>query len=641
MSTIAQKLDAAVKLHQAGRLDEAEQRYQEILRIDACQADAWHLLGLIAHARGQSDVALRHLQRAIELDDRQPIFFYHLAEAQRARGDWAAAERACLASLSRREDFALAHHSLAMVRHQQGDSQSAIAGFRRALQLDPKLAPAHCHLATVLEECGQRAQAIASFERAIELDPQDSEALCGLGNIWHIEGRLDRAELFYRRAVAIEPHAWAADFNLGLVLQQRGQTDGAIAAYRRALQQNPDDPRTLNNLGTLLKKQDDLPGAKQCFERALEFQPNFAEALMNLGNVFKSLGRFNEAWVCGEHAVRMQPQNPQARYNRALLQLAVGRWEDGWSEYEWRWKCPDFPRRDFAAPRWQGQSLPGGRLLVHAEQGLGDTLQFIRYLPRLRGRLPDSEITFAAPRKLLPLLQCAAWASRICWAADDEPLAGFDAHIPLMSLPGIFQTTLETIPSQVPYLSADPARTARWLPTLAAIGGLKVGIAWQGSRTYQGDRFRSIPLTWFARLARPGVTLISLQQGAGCEQIAALAAPRAVHCFAEPVDVHDPGHRAGLQCEEGQQHGAFMDTAAIITQLDLVITSDTSIAHLAGALGAEVWVALPVAADWRWLREGDTSPWYPTMRLFRQTRFDDWQPVFAEIAAALTARCPE
>jgi len=340
--------------------------------------------------------------------------------------------------------------------------------------------------------------------------------------------------------------------------------------------------------------------------------------LNNLGNIFKLQGRIDEARVCYDQTLRIRPDYMQARCNRALMDLADGKLAEGWADYEYRSSYPDFPRRAWAQPAWRGEPLEGRTLLVHAEQGLGDTLQFVRYLHLLAAQ--DRKLVLEVSPVLLPLLGESGFGQWARLVPKGQPLPQFDLQVPLLSLPGIFKTTLTDIPHRVPYLAASETLVKQWKAVLGSGPPLKVGIAWQGSATYSGDRFRSVPLLNFAPLARPNVELISLQCGYGAEQIETIAGKFAVRDLGKDFD---------------HQHGAFMDTAAVIRNLDLVVTSDTAVAHLAGALGVTVWVALQLSADWRWLRQRDDSPWYPTMTLFRQATFDDWQPVFSRMAAAL------
>jgi hypothetical protein len=302
-----------------------------------------------------------------------------------------------------------------------------------------------------------------------------------------------------------------------------------------------------------------------------------------------------------------------------LAWLVSGDLERGWPEYEWRWRTKDFPRRSFAAPRWDGEALEGRTILLYAEQGLGDTLQFIRYAPLVQRR--GGVVLVEAQPALVPLLKSCPGIDQL--VPSGSPLPDFDVQVPLLSLPALLHTTRDTVPADMPYLSADPARSERWAAELRGIPGFRIGIAWQGNPTYRDDRHRSLPVKHFEPLARlPGVRLVSLQKGFGREQLASVPDWNV-------LDLADRLDEAG---------GAFMDTAAVMQHLDLVVTSDTAIAHLAGALGVPVWVVLPFARDWRWLLDREDCPWYLTMRLFRQKRWGDWDELFTRVAQAVQSR---
>jgi hypothetical protein len=302
------------------------------------------------------------------------------------------------------------------------------------------------------------------------------------------------------------------------------------------------------------------------------------------------------------------------------LSLLKGDFQRGWAEYQWRWKTKQAPQRGFSQPLWDGQPLEGRTILLHAEQGLGDTIQFVRYAALVK-RLGGT-VVLECPKPLLPLLATFAGIDQLVGQGDELP--AFATHAPLLSLPGILQTSLDTIPAAVPYLFAAPALKEHWREKLRAVHGYKIGINWQGQPGQGQWLARSIPLQQLATLAEiPGVRLVSLQKGAGREQLAEASGRFPL------VDLGDEVDQAG---------GAFMDTAAIVMNLDLVITSDTALPHLAGSLGAAVWVALPLVPDWRWLLDRGDSPWYPTMRLFRQDQRGDWQGVFRRIKVALADR---
>jgi hypothetical protein len=303
-----------------------------------------------------------------------------------------------------------------------------------------------------------------------------------------------------------------------------------------------------------------------------------------------------------------------------MLLLSRGRFQEGWAEYEWRWQVQGQPPPTFDRPAWDGAPLGGGTLLLYAEQGVGDTLQFMRYAALARQRA--GAVILGCPPALIPLLSRCAGVDQL--VATDVPLPPFDAHAPLAGLPRLLGTTAETIPAPVPYLTADPERVRRWRDELAPLRGFRIGVAWQGNaRMVPYDRRRSFPLAALEPLARlPGVHLVVLQKGPGRDQLAAAAG----------WPLADPGGRLD---ESG---GAFADTAAVVQNLDLVVTCDSAPAHLAGALGAACWVALPFAADWRWQHGREDSPWYPTLRLFRQSRAGDWSDVFRRIVDALCDR---
>jgi len=377
----------------------------------------------------------------------------------------------------------------------------------------------------------------------------------------------------------------------------------------------PDLPDGLNNLGTALHHAGRLEEAARTLTRASVRDPRDPGAVINLASVLKDLGRFGEAEQRFEAALRLAPGHPQALYNRSLLLLLLGRFEAAWPGWEKRFRAGAVPDRGLAKPRWRGEALAGRTLLIHAEQGLGDTIQFCRYpFPS------DGPVLFEVPSRLARLLasrRAAPGGTTILRGGDALPV--FDLECPLMSLPAIHGTTEATIPHAIPYLSAEPVAVTRWRTRLGE-HGFRVGIAWQGNPARREDTGRSIGLRHYLPLAAvPGVRLISLQTGTGTEQLTP----------GMPIEVPDDDFDSGPD--------GFIDTAAAMLGLDLVITSDTAVAHLAGALGRPVWVALRVVPDWRFMLERTDSPWYPTMRLFRQTVRDAWGPVFGAMREALAA----
>jgi tetratricopeptide (TPR) repeat protein len=410
-----------------------------------------------------------------------------------------------------------------------------------------------------------------------------------------------------------------AHYNLATALLRLRRSDEALPGLLTAARLLPESPLVHRNLGIALLTLGKPAEARRAFERVIELAPDRPLPYCQLGTLKRYEGRLDEALRCFDRALAIEPNFAEAIYGRGLTCLAAGQFAEGWTGFERRIDSLNRPDTlPLAEPAWDGSFLDGRTLLVHAEQGLGDTLQFIRFAPLAAKQA--GRAVLAVQRSLIPLLADSGFGPLV---ARDGPLPAFDLQVPLMSLPFVLGTTLDTLPRDVPYLRASPARVGRWRTRLAGLQGLKVGIAWQGSRSYELDRLRSIPLACFAPLAAvAGVSLVSLQKpeaGAQGAQANALF----------PLTTFD-------DLDAGE--GAFGDTAAVIANLDLVVTSDSAMAHLAGALGAPVWLALSALPDWRWMFERPDSPWYPTMRLFRQPSLGDWSAVFSSMAAELFIR---
>ncbi len=442
--------------------------------------------------------------------------------------------------------------------------------------------------------------------------PQDSEAHNDLGIIRSKQTKFDDAIKHYEEAIRLRPDNPVAYNNLGIAFANQGERTKAIANYRRALQIRPKYAEVYNHMAIVLTQEGKFDEAIASYEHALTLKDPYPEAHGNLAIALTEIGQPSKALEHFEKAISLRPDYPEAYMNRSLTHLVMGDFERGWADYEWRWKCKEFRPRKFTQPRWEGEALDGRRILLHSEQGLGDTLQFIRYARLVKER--GGTVLLRAPKPLLRFLQQCPYLDGVF--PDGGELPDFDLQVPLLSLPKIFGTTLTTVPAGEPYLFANPELVERWRGELSYIRAFKVGINWQGNPKYRGDRRRSIPLAHFAPLASvPGVRLISLQKGFGTEQI---------------PEVRFSVSELGGQFDETS--GRFMDTAAVLKNLDLCITIDSSLAHLAGGLGVPVWLPLPHAPDWRWLMQREDSPWYPATRIFRQTEFDNWEPVFERMA---------
>ena len=491
----------------------------------------------------------------------------------------------------------------------KGRRAEAMALFREALQLQPDHAKAHHNLGVALAEEKNLTDALAAFREALVWQPQYPEAHHSLGNTLAEMGRDEEAVLAFREAIRIKPDLADAHHNLGVTLTRLGRAGEAIVYLEHAVRLRPNAADGHNNLGLAYAERGDYQAAEACYRRALQLNPHFADAHTNLGSAFKEQGRLEDAIASYDLALVLEPDQASTRWNRALAWLQMGNYRQGWQEYEWRWRRRGATPREFNQPLWNGDDLNGQTILLHCEQGLGDDVQFIRYAALVKKR--GGTVCVAAPPSLVELFGSCPGVDRV--VPEDQPLPPFDVHAPLMSLPGVFATTLETVPAVVPYLSADPARVERWRQRSRTIPGRKVGVVWQGNPRHKWDRHRSFSLARLESLSRlDDVSLVSLQLGVSEAQLSG----KKILCL-------------------GPEITDFADTAAILHCLDLVICCDTSLAHLAGAMAIPVWVAVATIADWRWLRERDDSPWYPTLRLFRQQQQGDWQNVFCRIAREL------
>jgi tetratricopeptide (TPR) repeat protein len=503
------------------------------------------------------------------------------------------------------------------VQHQQaGSLDQAENIYRQILAFDPNQIDALHFLGLLSHQSGKSAEGIELIQRAISLNGNVAALHSNLGNVFKEQNRLAEAVACHRRAVELKPDFAEAHNNLGNALKEQGNVTDAIASYRTSVHLKPNYAEAFRNLGNALKDQGDFAEAVACNERAVELNPNFAEAHVNLGNALKEQGKFDEAIAAYRKALELKPDYALGHWNLSVVALLLGDWQLGWQEYEWRFQVKDFPNRIFSKPAWDGQPVHGKTILLYSEQGLGDTIQFVRYAPLVKQL--GGNVILQCHKALFQLLQGLPGVDHLITDTDEPPT--YDTHAAILSLPGIFKTTNETIPAPVPYLSASSPLIEKWKTRLAAYDGFKIGINWQGSVTFRGDRFRSIPLRNFTPLSQvPNVHLISLQKGVGTKQLTE------VRNLFPVIDLAD---------ELDQDSGPFMDTAAVMKNLDLVVTSDTSIAHLAGALGVPTWVALPAVPDWRWQLSRPDNPWYPTLRLFRKST-ETWKPVFQEMEQAL------
>ncbi|HEY3328122.1 MAG TPA: tetratricopeptide repeat protein [Novimethylophilus sp.] len=582
------EFEQALKLHQQGHLAEAKVHYRNVLQHAPDHASALHLLGLVEFQQHNHAEAERLIVAAIRIQDDIPDYYFNYGLILSDTGRYAEAEQA----------------------------------LRQSLRLRPHDTGALSALGNALYASEKHVEAEEACRQAHVLAPDDAHICLGLANALIAQQRLDEAKSVLEKALLLQPQYAEALGNLGAVVRRQGQLPQAEIYLRKALQCNPHYAEALSNLGAVLLDQGQPEEAEASLRAAIEVRPAYASAYSNLGNVLMIQRRIAEAEAAYSKAVELSPEFPDARWNRSLAYLLAGDFANGWREYEWRLKRPDTRRLypDFPQPEWQGEALDGRRILLYAEQGLGDTLQFIRFVPLVAAR--GGRVVVRCQAALVRLLRNMPGVDSVIAEGDSLPV--FDVQCALLSLPcKLGLDHVQKIPADVPYLGAEPYLANLWGNKLIAGDHLKVGLVWAGAPRKNDldahliDRRRSIALAALERLlAVPGVDFYSLQKGGSKPESAAYRG-KMIDLMDEVTD--------------------FADTAALVSHLDLIISVDTAVAHLAGAMGKPVWLLSRFDGCWRWLLERDDSPWYPSMRLFRQQQPGDWMPVIGKVTAALQA----
>ncbi|WP_250473553.1 tetratricopeptide repeat protein [Caballeronia sp. GAFFF1] len=670
MTADADRYHAAFSHYSNARFADALALLAPMLARHPATSEVLNLAAMCAFRADRHELADAYWQRAMKEHPNDAGSYSNFASALTARGRLSEARALYRRAIELRPDFVEAHYNLANVSQKLGQMDEAEVSFRQALRLKPDFAEAHLNLAALLAHAGRLPEAEAAYRQALAARPGYAEAHNNLGNLLKDAGRFDEAVAHLRQAVAARPDWADAHFNLGNAHTARASLGDARSAYRNAVALRPDFAGALNNLGGVLDalgylkdaeaayrrvlaiepdsadahcnlanviyrdvalgRRERLAEAEASYRRALALRPGFAAALINLGNLLREDGaRSAEAQAVFREALRVDPESADARLNLATTLLRAGDFAQGWTCFEARYDARLSQRSvlppDVPYPQWRGEPLAGKSLLVVTEQGFGDSIQFIRYLPMLKAQ-GAAKLTVVCPPALVALLESADVTSQFTMqCVTPDALAALPPHdywCFLMSLPARAGTTLDTIPRATPYLHASASRIEYWRSRLPDTP--KVGIAWSGEpRPWMPDSFGAFSRRWLdAPLCEPlfdtpGVTFVSLQKGPTARaQLAALPARL------RPLDLMN-------------DVADFADTAAIIASLDLVISVDTAVAHLAGALGKPVWILLCANACWRWLERRDDSPWYPGARLFRQRAPGQWGDVIEGVADAL------
>jgi tetratricopeptide (TPR) repeat protein len=616
-SFTAQKLADAIRLHEAGRLDEAEALYRGLLEVkprgSAESIDAMQLLGVLYGQTGRPARGIALIKEAIQ--HRPDVAPYHnnLGNIQQQVGDLNGAIASFRAAIHLQPSHAFAWNNLGNALRLVPDTDGAIEAYRRASELEPTNAGMLSNLGAALREGGRLEDAISVQRRATELAPDSSEAFNNLGVCLRAANRWHESVIALERAVKLRPDSVGALTNLGAAYRQIRQPEKAIKALLEALAIKPNFADAHNNHGSALIDLFDFEAAREACERAIKIKPDYGDAHANLAIALAYLGQIESAMHHARLALELIPDKPLVHWNLAMLLLLVGDFDLGWREHEWRWKCGGMLKdRKFTQPRWDGESLNGQTVLLFAEQGFGDTLQFIRFAPlvaKCGGR-----VVVECQQELIRLFDGMPGIAQLVPAGDDLP--PFDFQCPLMSAPFALRNHKYAV-SPTPYLFVAPRKADPCDGRLDIAGRMNVGLVWAGDPAHQNDRARSIGLRQLAPLARvSGIIFHSLQKGLAASE--ACNSPEGMRLIDHSSELTD-----------------FRATARIVEQLDLVIAVDTAVAHLAGALGKTTWVMLPLMPDWRWMLKQAETIWYPTMRLFRQQRVDDWQSVIESVAAAL------
>ncbi len=675
LATLEKEKSQPKRQELTGRLTEVALGHQCVLARDPRNAEALIGISLVALASRQPEAAVKMAAAAVTVAPEMCVAWVALGQALKANRCFAEAEEAYERAIRLDGMNALARLGLGELRIASGGCEEAAREFELALRRQPDLVAAHLGLGNALALSDRNEEALLRYERALALRPRLPEAEYAAGFALARLGRIEEAETRYRRALTLRPDFAAVLVSLGSLLREQGREAYAEAALKRAVELRPDLIAGWINLAVLEQErrrpmevesylrrafalnpaqvetlvawcqfraaEQDLAGAWGWLRWALalddenaeavnmqgillHLERHFAEAVVaferaealgskaaasNRGNSLLDMGRMDEAILAHESAVERDPSHPGALYNLALTRLRLGDWERGWLDYEARWRFREVHRgpRISAQPRWRGEALEGRRVLLHAEQGLGDTIQFCRYAALVAAQGGTAILQVQEPVERLMHSLPAVRSGLVDIARLGAEVQEFDLECPLMSLPSVFGTTVDTVPRPGAYLSAEPAAIDEKRGQFCNMNpGLRVGLAWAGNPHYKADRLRSACLSTLMPLLRTtGFTWISLQKGEAAAQLAGL-----------PDDV--------FVCDGSSRDRDLAETAALVATLDLVITTDTCIAHLAGAMGKTVWILLPYLADWRWMQDRETTPWYPAARLLRQSAPGDW-----------------
>ena len=625
--------------------NEGMNSFKKALKIKPDYVEVYNNMGIAFKDQGDQEKAIKSFKQVIKINPNFYEAYNNMGIALKDQGDQEKAMKSFKQAIKIKPDFYEAHNNMGIVLKEQGDQEKAIKSFKKAIEIKPDFYEAYNNLGVVLKDQGYQEKAIDNYEHAVKIKPDYVEAYYNIGNAFKTLGKLEEAIAAYNKAVSIDPDYVKAYNNLGNSLRERGKLEDSIDAFNKALTINPDYAETHNNMGITLQEMGKLQEAIEAYNKAVLINPKYAEGYNNMGNTFRNqekleesigayskalsinpdyadaynnmgnslreIGKLEEAIEAYNKALSIKHDYADIHWNLALINHLRGNLIDGCELYEYRLKKEEITVRPARTRfKWDGkQSLRGKHFLVYEEQGLGDAIQFCRYLPLLEEK--GAKVSFKVKSKLHQLLGTLKTKADFLSEMPSDGMIDFES--PLLSLPYLFGTTLSTIPGKSPYLYAQEDMSKTWKKTLSE-DTFKIGICWQGSKRPL-DIGRSFPLSLFEGISKiPTVELINLHKGEGNKQLEEIS-------FLLTT--------LGSQFDSGPD--SFIDTAAVMMSCDLIITSDTAVAHLAGALGRQTWVVLKYIPDWRWMLDRTDSPWYPTMKLYRQKIRGEWIDIFKKM----------
>lgn len=611
-------LSAALALHQNGQLDEARRRYEQLLVEQPEHPEALHLLGALHLQQGNAEQAVELIGRAIALQPDIPLYYGNLANALHQQGDDEAALLRLDVAVGRFPKEAEIHYNRGIVLASLKRTEAAAESFLEATRLAPQHAAAWYNLGNAYLQLEAYRQAAEAYVQATQLRPKYVKAWYNLGKARRELGEDEAAVDAYGRAIALDPGYAKAYYNRANALQSLRRYLEAVADYDRCIALQPNDDVALVNKGNALLSQRQFESAVDAYDQAISVKPDVAAYHNNRGNAFLGMRQTRRALDAYGRAIAVDPLEKDAHFNRAICHLLVGELEAGFEEYEWRWQTEDLaaaaPR--FEQPAWRGEvPLAGKRILLYCEQGLGDTIQFVRYAMRVSDL--GAHVILVVQPPLLNLLRGLDGRGELI--ANGSPLPPFDYHCPLLSLPHALGTSLATVPASERYIAVDAKLARLWQARLGQRQRPRIGLAWSGRPEHKNDENRSLRLEQLLAALPEGPDYICLQKELRDCDRATLAGRPDIRFF-------------------GDELRDFADTAALCEQLDLVVSVDTSVAHMAAAIGKPTWILLPFVPDWRWMLDRDDSPWYPSVKLFRQAAPGDWNGMFAKLRQQLLAR---